>query len=171
MAAGEAFTREQHDRIERARRSAESQSGLRFWVRVGEFENNPKLEAEHLLVNLVDSTREPAVLILVAPGSRRVEIKTTQSGRRRITDQAAGLAVLTMTSAFAVGDLVGGIVNALRQLADAAGRPPEGPQFHAGEAAGRVSGRSSVDDRALEESGGDVLDAETGTAEPERASH
>ncbi len=33
--------------------------------------------------------------------------------------------VLTMTAAFAVGDLVGGIVNGLRQLSDAAGRGPE----------------------------------------------
>ena len=35
--------------------------GIHFWLRVGEFENSPKLEAEHLLANLVDSTREPAV--------------------------------------------------------------------------------------------------------------
>ena len=122
MAAGEAFTREQHERIERARRAAEGQTGIRFWLRVGEFDRDPRLEAEHLLTNLVDSTRDPAVLILVAPGTRVVEIMTTPAAKRRITDQAAGLVVLTMTSAFGVGDLVGGLVNALRQLADAAGR-------------------------------------------------
>ena len=59
----------------------------------------------------------------MAPGARRVDVMTTQYAKRRITDQAAGLAVLTMTSAFAVGDLIGGIVNGLRQLSDAAGRP------------------------------------------------
>jgi uncharacterized membrane protein len=122
VAAGEAFTREQHERIERARRAAEAQTGIRFWLRVGDFDRDPRLEAEHLLTNLVDTPREPAVLILVAPGTRVVEIMTTHAAKRRITDQAAGLVVLTMTSAFGVGDLVGGLVNALRQLADAAGR-------------------------------------------------
>jgi uncharacterized membrane protein len=122
VAAGEAFTREQHERIERARRAAEGQTGMRFWLRVGEFDRDPKLEAEHLLANLVENPRDAAVLILVAPGTRVVEIMTTHSAKRRITDQAAGLVVLTMTSAFGVGDLVGGLVNALRQLADAAGR-------------------------------------------------
>jgi hypothetical protein len=126
VAAGEAFTREQHDRLERARRDAESQTGMRCWLRVGELEIDPRLEAEHLLANLVETTREAAVLLLVAPGARRVEIMTTQAARRRISDQAAGLVVLTMTSSFAVGDLIGGIVNAFRQLSDAAGRAPDG---------------------------------------------
>jgi len=125
VAAGEAFTREQHERLERARRVAEAETGLRFWLRVGECDAGPRLDAEHLLANLVETPREAGVLILVAPGARRVEIMTTQSARRRITDQAAGLVVLTMTSSFAVGDLIGGIVSAFRQLADAAGRPAD----------------------------------------------
>ena len=125
MAAGEAFTREQHERLERARRGAETETGIRFWLRVGELDTDPRLQAEHLLANLVQSPRDEAVLILVAPGARRVEIMSTHSARRRITDQAAGLVVLTMTSSFAVGDLIGGIVNAFRQLADAAGRPAD----------------------------------------------
>lgn len=123
MAAGEAFTREQHDRLERARRGAESQTGMRFWLRVGEIDANVRLEAEHWLANLIGSTRDEAVLLLVMPGARRVEVMTTQFAKRRITDSAAGLAVLSMTSAFAVGDLIGGIVNGFRQLSDAAGHP------------------------------------------------
>jgi hypothetical protein len=124
VAAGEAFTRDQHERLERARRAAESQTGMRFWLRVGEFDGNLRLEAEHWLANLIDSTREAAVLLLVAPGERRIEVMTTQHAKRRITDAAAGLSVLTMTSSFAVGDLVGGITNGLRQLSDAAGHAP-----------------------------------------------
>ncbi len=125
MAAGEAFTREQHERLERARRGAENETGMHFWLRVGEFDTDPRLESEHLLANLVATPRDDAVLILVAPGARRVEIMTTHSARRRISDQAAGLVVLTMTSSFSVGDLIGGIVNAFRQLADAAGHPAD----------------------------------------------
>lgn len=169
MAAGEAFTREQHERMERARRSAESQTGMRFWLRVGEFDFEPRLEAEHLLANLADSTREPGVLVLVAPGARRVEIMTTQAARRRITDQAAGLVVLTMTSSFEVGDLIGGIVNALRQLGDSAGQLPEGAQGQAVMGVSRLSGRAPVDERAAERSGDDILEADTGNADrPQR---
>lgn len=130
VVAGEAFTREQHERLERARHAAETQTGLRFWLRVGEIDNDPRLEAERLLTNLIDSPRDAGVLILVAPGARRVEIMTTSHASRRITDQTAGLVVLAMTSSFSVGDLVGGIVNAFRQLADAAGKPA-GPDVNA----------------------------------------
>lgn len=124
MAAGdsEAFTSDQRERVERARRAAEEQTGVRFSIRVGGLDGDPRLEAERLLVNIADSPREPAVLILLAPGERRVEVMTSPGARRRVSDHAAGLAVLTMTSSFGVGDLVGGLVNGLRQLADAAGR-------------------------------------------------
>ena len=37
-------------------------------------------------------------------------------------DRVAALAVLSMTTAFTGGDLSGGIVDAIRQIADAAGR-------------------------------------------------
>lgn len=63
-----------------------------------------------------------AVLLVVAPGQRRVEIVTGSSVRRRVPDRVCALAVLSMTTAFAGGDLGGGIVDALRQIADSAGR-------------------------------------------------
>ena len=42
--------------------------------------------------------------------------------RRRVPDRVCALAVLSMTSAFTGGDLSGGIVDGLRQIADAAGK-------------------------------------------------
>lgn len=65
---------------------------------------------------------EDGVLLLVAPGQRRLEIVTGPDARRRVTDRAASLAALSMTTSFSGGDLVGGIVTGLRMLADAAGR-------------------------------------------------
>lgn len=65
-----------------------------------------------------------AVLLLVAPGQRRVEIVTGPQARRRVPDRVASLAVISMTTAFGGGDLVGGIVDGIRQLSDAAGRRP-----------------------------------------------
>jgi len=63
-----------------------------------------------------------AVLIVVAPGQRKVEIVTGPGIRRRVPDRVCALAVLSMSTAFSGGDLTGGIVDALRQIADAAGR-------------------------------------------------
>lgn len=121
MARGEAFTREQLDRLERTRQAVEAQTGIRFVVRVGSVDGDAKLTAERMLANLVDPKQDAGVLILVSPGQRFVHVVTTQAAKRRISDSAAGLATLAMTSSFALGDLVGGIINGLRQLADAAG--------------------------------------------------
>jgi len=63
-----------------------------------------------------------AVLVVVAPGQRKVEIVTGPGIRRRVPDRVCALAVLSMATAFSGGDLTGGIVDALRQLAEAAGR-------------------------------------------------
>ena len=68
---------------------------------------------------------DQAVLIVVAPGQRRVEVVTGQHVRRRVPDRVCALAVLSMTTAFSGGDLGGGIVEALRQIADSAGRRKE----------------------------------------------
>jgi uncharacterized membrane protein YgcG len=157
VAVGEAFTDEQRERIERARRSAEESSGLRFWVRVGNFSGDYRIEAERLLANLTETPRSGGVLILVGPGERRLEIMTTPGAKRRLSDATVGLAVLTMTSSFGVGDLVGGLVNGLRQLADAAGRAPEGTQGQPGEDQQRLSGRAPIAERGLEHSGGEAL--------------
>jgi uncharacterized membrane protein YgcG len=65
-----------------------------------------------------------AVLLAVSPGQRVVEVVTGAAAARRIPDRACALAVLSMTNSFSAGDLVGGIVNGLRQLSDQAGHPP-----------------------------------------------
>ena len=143
MARSEAFSAAQRERLERALAAAEEQTGLRFSLRVGPVESEPRLQAERLLAHIADSPRDAVVLLMVAPGERRVEVMTTPAARRRITDHAAGLAVLSMTSTFAVGDLVGGIVSGIRQLADAAGRAG-GVQGAPELAQGRVSGRAPM---------------------------
>jgi hypothetical protein len=120
VAAGEAFSQDQRHRIERAIATAERETGLTFSIRVGPVSKEPRLEAERLLANM-GGTREPVVLVLIAPGERLVEVMTSPAARRRVSDHAAGLAVLSMVSSFGVGDVVGGIIAGIRQLADAAG--------------------------------------------------
>ncbi|CAI7977621.1 DUF5130 family protein [Frankia sp. Hr75.2] len=123
MAPGEAFTHEQTERIERARQSAQTQTGIRFTVRVGALDGDLKLAAERLLGGLADPRNDEAVLVAVSPGQRFVRVVTTPAAKKRISDSAAGLAALAMTSSFALGDLVGGVITGLRQLSDAAGAP------------------------------------------------
>ena len=119
MAAGEAFTEAQRHRVEEAVAAARRQSGLAFSVYVGDTDGESRPMAERLHAS-VAGERADAVLLLVAPGQRRLEIVTDPAVRDRLPDRTCALATLSMTSSFSGGDLVGGIVNGLRMLADGA---------------------------------------------------
>ena len=125
MAAGDGLTPRQQERIELAVESARKENGLDLSVLVGDLEledlSQFRAAAERLHAALGE--RSPsAVLLVVAPGQRKVEVVTGPAVRRRVPDRVSALAVLSMTSAFRGGDLAGGIVDAVRQIADAAGR-------------------------------------------------
>ena len=127
MAAGSGLAPRQQERIEQAVESARNDNGLDLSVLVGDLELDDlsqfRSACERLHAALGE--RSPsAVLLVVAPGQRRVEIVTGPAVRRRVPDRVSALAVLSMTSAFRGGDLTGGIVDAVRQIADAAGRRP-----------------------------------------------
>ena len=125
MASGDGLDPRQQERIEAAVERVREENGLDLSVLVGDLELDDlsqfRAAAERLHAALGE--RSPsAVLVVVAPGQRRVEIVTGPLVRRRVPDRVAALAVLSMTTAFRGGDLVGGIVDAIRQLADSAGR-------------------------------------------------
>ncbi|HVM28988.1 MAG TPA: DUF5130 family protein [Mycobacteriales bacterium] len=130
MAPGEGLTPSQQERIATAIDRARAENGLDISVLVGDLVLDDlsqfRAGAERLHAALED--RAPsAVLFVVAPGQRRVEVVTGHAIRRRVPDRVAALAVLAMTTAFGGGDLSGGIVDAIRQVADAAGRRPALP--------------------------------------------
>jgi uncharacterized membrane protein YgcG len=118
---GEAFTDGQTREISRACATAGSESGLLYSVFVGPVEGEIRDHAERLHAALGPSASR-AVLVLVAPGDRQLEIVTGKESSRRLSDRACALAALSMTTAFSGGDLVGGIVTGLRMLSEAAGR-------------------------------------------------
>ncbi|CAO5228249.1 DUF5130 domain-containing protein [Frankia sp. AgKG'84/4] len=125
VAAGEAFSPEQLDRLDRALEQAAKHSGVLFSVRVGPLRGDVRLAAERILSTLVeDPQRDPAALIVVSPGQCFVRVATTPAARSRIGDSAAALAALTMSSSFALGDLVGGLTTGIRQLGEVAGPAP-----------------------------------------------
>jgi hypothetical protein len=62
-------------------------------------------------------------MITVDPTARTLEVVTGAVVRRSLSDDAVRLAVAGMESAFAGGDLVGGIKHGVGQLAEAARKP------------------------------------------------
>jgi hypothetical protein len=114
------FKQSQLSRIDEALTLASRETGLLFSVYVGPLGLQPRQAAELLFGRL--AARHPApVLVAVSPAERRMEIVTGGESARRIPNRVAGLAALAMRASFSSGDLTGGIVSGLRQLADAAG--------------------------------------------------
>lgn len=113
------------ERIERDLETIRRENGLDVSVLVGDLDlqdiTHFRSGAERLHAAL-GPRADDAVLLVVAPGQRRVEVVTGGGVRRRVPDRVCGLAVLSMTSAFGGGNIPGGISEGLRQIADAAGR-------------------------------------------------
>jgi hypothetical protein len=118
VAAGDAFGPDQRIRLHEAIEAAERQTGLHFPVFVGDVGTDPEVFAAAELNRLGYLGAEIA-LIIVDPAARVVRVSTTSAARERLTDQACGLAVLSMTTSFGLGDIVGGLSVGLRMLADA----------------------------------------------------
>jgi hypothetical protein len=107
-------------RLEEALRQADAVTGFTFSVYIGPLTEPPRADAETMHAQLTDPER--SVLIAVSPNQRLLEIITGTVVRRRILDRDAKLAALSMSAAFAGGDLGGGIVAGIAQLAEHAGR-------------------------------------------------
>lgn len=114
------FSTRQLLRIDEALRIADQSTGLVFSVYVGGLTDPTREHAEKLHAQLADPTR--SVLIAICPNQRVLEVVTGSEARKRIPDRNAKLAALSMVAAFGGGDLAGGIVAGLDQLATHAGR-------------------------------------------------
>jgi hypothetical protein len=115
------FKPAQLTRIDEALTLASRETGLLFSLYVGELGPSSRQVAEMMFAKLAARHHAP-VLLAISPGERRLEIVTGGDSARRIPNRVAGLAALAMRGSFISGDLTGGIVGGLRQLADAAGR-------------------------------------------------
>jgi uncharacterized membrane protein YgcG len=120
-------------RIQEAIETCRRENGLDVSVLIGDLTVDDlgqfRTAAERLHAALGEDRAPTAVLVVVAPGQRRVEVVTGSRVRRRVPDRVAALAVLSMTTAFSGGDLAGGVVDALRQFADSAGRREALPPY------------------------------------------
>lgn len=116
------FTTRQLLRLDEALRLADRSTGLTFSVYVGDLDEPVRAHAEKLHAQLADPAH--SVLVAVSPNQRLLEVVTGAEARRRLPDRSAKLAALSMAAAFSGGDLAGGLVSGLAQLADQAGRTP-----------------------------------------------
>jgi uncharacterized membrane protein YgcG len=107
-------------RLDDALRTAERSTGLVFSVYVGPLDEPVRAHAEKMHGQLADPDR--SVMLAISPNQRILEIVTGHDARRRLPDRACRLAALSMTAAFGGGDLTGGIISGLAQLAEHAGR-------------------------------------------------
>lgn len=114
------FTTSQLLRIDEALRTADRTTGLVFSVYVGDLDEPMRGHAEKLLGQLAEPAK--GVLLAVSPNQRVLEIVTGGEARKRIPDRNAKLAALSMAAAFGGGDLAGGVMAGLDQLASYAGR-------------------------------------------------
>ncbi|WP_438871166.1 DUF5130 family protein [Paractinoplanes tereljensis] len=114
------FTTRQLLRLDEALRVADKQTGLTFSVYIGEMETPSRAFVEKLQKQIEDA--DYAVLVAVSPNQRKLEIVTGNEARKRISDRDAKLAGLSMAAAFAGGDLAGGVLAGIDQLASHAGR-------------------------------------------------
>jgi hypothetical protein len=118
----EIFTFRELARLDEALTMSSRETGLRFTLYIGDLGARTRVQAEELHAHS-GANPSDSVLIAVSPGQKVVEVVTGGGASRRLPDRACALAVLSMTTSFAAGDLVGGIVNGLRQLSDQAGHP------------------------------------------------
>ncbi len=121
MPVGEGFSSAQEAEIDRAIRGAETTCRFEFSVYVGSVTGSTHDYARRLHASL--SSPDRSVMILVDPSARAIEVITGSVVRRSLTDDAVRLSVVGMQSAFAAGDLVGGIKHGVSQLAESARQP------------------------------------------------
>jgi uncharacterized membrane protein YgcG len=127
VAAGDPFSTSERFALDEAIRKAEQLSRVEFSLFVGAAEGDPHAFATQLHNSLVAPAR--SIMIMVDPAARALEIVTGGYVRRTLSDSEVELAALQMQTAFAEGDLVGGLRRGISMLAEHA-RPQN--TLHAG---------------------------------------
>ena len=118
--AGERISKADRQAIDDAVRDAESKTGLQFCVYLGPVGGDPREHAERAFVEAGLHDR-PAVLVLVAPDHKRVEVVTAPDVRQRLTDDECEAAIAEMTPYFARNDFTAGLVVGIGELAERTG--------------------------------------------------
>lgn len=117
------FTTRELSRLDEALTFCARATGIHFSVYLGELGADSRPRAEELLAG-TGGVAADSVLIAVSPAERVVEVVTGRHAQHRVPDRAARLAVMAMVASFRDSELIGGLLGALRMLADQAGPRP-----------------------------------------------
>jgi hypothetical protein len=120
--AGEAFSRGQRQRIDRAIVTAQEQCGLRFSVYVGAVDGDLR-ERTRAMLAACGADQARTVQIAIDPAARQLEVVSGTQAAGQLSDHGASLGAMSMTTSFLGGDLAGGIVDGLRTMAEHAATP------------------------------------------------
>jgi hypothetical protein len=101
-------------RVAESRRLAESVSGLRFSVWVGDSDEDPRAQAVRLHAELADPER--SVYLACNVKQRSLEIVTGEGARQTLTDEECLLATRSMREVLAYGDVSEALVRGLEHL-------------------------------------------------------
>jgi uncharacterized protein DUF5130 len=118
------FTPVQLAKLDEAISLSTRSTGLDFSIYLGELGEDSRHRAEMLHASIGLPQAAESVLIAVSPGQKVVEVVTGDESHRRLSDRSCKLAVMSMVASFKEGDLIGGLVSALRMLTDQAGSAP-----------------------------------------------
>jgi len=118
------FTPVQLARLDETINLATHATGIDFSIYLGDLGRDTRSRAEELHASIGPVAASDALLIAVSPGQRVVEVVAGDEAHRRVSDRACKLAVMAMIASFKEGDLIGGLISALRMLTDQAGSPP-----------------------------------------------
>jgi uncharacterized membrane protein YgcG len=119
--AGELISASDQAELQRAVANAEALSGLEFVLVIGRSDGEPRDYAVRLHGQVPDP--RGSVLVLCDPDGRALEIVTGRRAMRVLDNLECRLAAASMQTSFAAGDIVGGLVNGLQQLGEAARAP------------------------------------------------
>lgn len=114
------FTPGQLSRLDEALAVSSRSTGLEFAIYLGDLGESSREYAEQLHTNLGASASQ-GVLLTVSPAQHQIEIVTGEEAHRRIPDRTCRLVVMAMVASFKEGELIEGLISALRMLSDAAG--------------------------------------------------
>ncbi|MFW6776136.1 DUF5130 family protein [Nocardioides sp. CPCC 205120] len=118
VAGGEVFSKHDRQQVDATIRAAEQLCRFEFSVYVGHVNGDPRSFATQLHNSLVVPSK--SILIMVDPTERVLEIVTGGKVRVVLDDTVVLRTVAAMQSAFADGDVVGGINRGITHLAEAA---------------------------------------------------
>lgn len=114
------LTRGQHRRVVRSVKQAERATNAQFCVYLGPTSDDPRADAQSMFDQAGLLTR-PAILLLVSPERRHVEVVTSPETRDRVSDVTCAAVVAEMTIFFQRSDIAGGIVDGIQRLRNAVG--------------------------------------------------